>query len=63
VGLSTAAPNNRSPNVLGSFAGSADGFYPQGTLIDVNGTLYGTTYYGGRGGKSTCCGTVFALTL
>jgi uncharacterized repeat protein (TIGR03803 family) len=41
-----------------------DGALPQANLIDVKGTLYGTTYFGG---DSTCqnmpigCGTVFAL--
>jgi uncharacterized repeat protein (TIGR03803 family) len=49
--------------VLHNFAGGSDGLYPEGKLIDVNGTLYGTTYYDGGGGKGTCCGTVFALTL
>jgi len=33
--------------VLYSFKGGADGGYPYGRLIDVNGTLYGTTYTGG----------------
>lgn len=46
--------------VLHNFAGGSDGSYPQSALIDVNGTLYGTTYYGGVDGE--CCGTVFALT-
>lgn len=50
--------------VLYAFRGSpSDGLYPQGDLVYVHGTLYGTTYYGGGGGKGTCCGTVFALTL
>jgi len=34
-----------------------DGLYPQAGLIALNGTLYGTTYEGGRYGK----GTVFAV--
>ena len=38
------------------FAGGADGYQPDAALIDVNGTLYGTTYYGGKG-----WGTIFAL--
>jgi uncharacterized repeat protein (TIGR03803 family) len=37
---------------------SNDGLYPKASLIDVNGTLYGTTYGGGAYGD----GTVFALT-
>jgi uncharacterized repeat protein (TIGR03803 family) len=36
----------------------SDGALPEASLIDVNGTLYGTT----TGGDS-CCGTVFALNL
>jgi uncharacterized repeat protein (TIGR03803 family) len=46
-------------NVLYRFAGGTGGMYPNGDLIDVKGTLYGTTRQGGVG---TCCGTVFALT-
>ncbi|MBV8149789.1 MAG: hypothetical protein JO092_11895 [Candidatus Eremiobacteraeota bacterium] len=38
------------------FAGGADGYQPDAALINVNGTLYGTTYYGGKG-----WGTIFAL--
>lgn len=36
----------------------ADGQYPAASLINVNGTLYGTTYQGGAYGS----GTVFAIT-
>jgi hypothetical protein len=58
-GVSTSG----AEQVLHSFGGS-DGADPEADLIDVNGTLYGTTYYGGYekgcGGKG--CGTVFALT-
>jgi uncharacterized repeat protein (TIGR03803 family) len=50
--------------VLHDFRGApSDGLYPLGSLIYAHGTLYGTTYYGGGGGKGTCCGTVFALAL
>jgi uncharacterized repeat protein (TIGR03803 family) len=45
-------------------AGSSDGAYPRATMIDVNGTLYGTTVAGGRV-TSRCkagCGTIFSLT-
>jgi uncharacterized repeat protein (TIGR03803 family) len=38
------------------FHGS-DGLYPLAGLLDVNGTLYGTTYYGGSSGA----GVVFSL--
>jgi uncharacterized repeat protein (TIGR03803 family) len=33
--------------VLYSFSGGTDGEYPEGNLIDVNGTLYGTAGLGG----------------
>jgi uncharacterized repeat protein (TIGR03803 family) len=58
-------PNTGVEKVLYAFcpqAGCADGAEPQGGLIDVNGTLYGTTRYGGG---TACngdgCGTVFAI--
>jgi uncharacterized repeat protein (TIGR03803 family) len=44
--------------VLHSFGGGTDGQFPVASLIDVNGTLYGTTEHGGTTGY----GTVFALT-
>jgi uncharacterized repeat protein (TIGR03803 family) len=60
-------------NVIYNFAGgSSDGAYPQANLIDVNGTLYGTTDAGGAGTdncymvgkhvKGEGCGTVFSIT-
>ncbi|MBV9718689.1 MAG: hypothetical protein JOZ77_05190 [Candidatus Eremiobacteraeota bacterium] len=49
--------------VLYSFAGGTDGSGPGGGLIDVDGTLYGTTGYGGDtacdGGLG--CGTFFSI--
>jgi uncharacterized repeat protein (TIGR03803 family) len=54
--------------VLHSFKGGAkDGAAPQASLLNVNGTLYGTTFYGGAYGGSSCsplggCGTVFSIT-
>ncbi len=51
--------------VLHSFKGSEDGEYPYGGLVDVNGTLYGTTIYGGSGACNDSglsgCGVVFAI--
>lgn len=47
-------------SILYSFRGGSDGAHPVGGLIDVKGTLYGTTSQGGNG--HACCGTVFALT-
>jgi uncharacterized repeat protein (TIGR03803 family) len=46
-------------------SGGVDGANPVAGLTKLNGTLYGTTYYGGRYGGSGCyggCGTVFAIT-
>ncbi|HTT83444.1 MAG TPA: choice-of-anchor tandem repeat GloVer-containing protein, partial [Rhizomicrobium sp.] len=52
----------RTEKVVYSFAGGTDGAGPAASLIDVNGTLYGTT---GNGGGTGCsgggCGSVFAL--
>ena len=49
--------------VLHAFTGGSDGANPDAALIDVNGTLYGTTRLGGG---SRCdklgCGTVFTIT-
>jgi uncharacterized repeat protein (TIGR03803 family) len=56
-------PSGRE-TVLHSFGGgSGDGAYPVAGLVNVNGTLYGTT----RGGGANCsasggCGTVFKIT-
>lgn len=43
--------------VLYSFLGDSDGAYPRGGLIDVKGTLYGTTSLGGTIDR----GTVFSI--
>ena len=52
--------------VLYTFCGGYDGAFPYAGLIDVKGTLYGTTYEGGY----VCnlyyygaCGTAFSVTL
>jgi uncharacterized repeat protein (TIGR03803 family) len=42
-----------SEKVLHSFEGDTDGAIPSGGLLDVNGTLYGTTL---EGGSSVSCG-------
>src|SRR6202041_2811714 len=44
--------------VLHSFGESGDGANPHGDLLNVNGTLYGTTANGGANGE----GTVFTIT-
>lgn len=51
--------------MLYAFKGGKDGAQPASNLIDVNGTLYGTTTIGG--GSAACysgsgCGTVFKVT-
>jgi len=51
--------------LLYSFKGGRDGRFPQASLIDVNGTFYGTTSQGGGLGcpdTGIGCGTVFSLT-
>ncbi|MBV9027047.1 MAG: hypothetical protein JO311_00395 [Candidatus Eremiobacteraeota bacterium] len=48
-----------SESVLHRFGASGDGFLPQDTLLEYNGTLYGTTSTGG----TTGVGTVFSLSL
>lgn len=48
----------QTETVLYSFAGGTDGDIPDDQLINVGGTLYGTTYYGGASNN----GTIFAIT-
>lgn len=45
-------------HVLYRFQAGNDGAHPEAALINLNGTLYGTTYQGGASGA----GTVFAIT-
>ena len=44
--------------VFKSQGGHRDGKYPESRLLNVNGTLYGTTYEGGEGNR----GTIFKIT-
>jgi len=48
--------------VLHSFGGSGDGETPAAGLLNVNGTLYGTTSSGGANCSSRGCGTVYSIT-
>lgn len=57
-------PTTHKETVLYSFKGGSDGNLPITNLIDVNGTLYGTTVDGGGTGcDESGCGTVFSLDL
>ncbi len=48
--------------VLYAFEGGTDGAQPQANLVDVNGTLFGTTIFGGgRECAGIGCGTVFEI--
>jgi uncharacterized repeat protein (TIGR03803 family) len=50
-------------STLYRFKGGADGIAPYGSLLNVNGTLYGTASGGGAGSCITFgCGVVFSLT-
>jgi len=55
-------PKSKTGRVVYSFTGGNDGFYPNADLIEMNGLLYGTTFYGG---SLDCgqygCGTVFSI--
>ena len=62
-GTAFAITTSGKETVLHSFGGSGDGDYPVASLINVKGTLYGTTLSGphkfcGNAG----CGTVFSIT-
>jgi len=48
-------------HVLHNFGHGSDGLYPAASLIDVKGTLYGTTASGGEYGSSGGGGTVFSI--
>jgi uncharacterized repeat protein (TIGR03803 family) len=52
--------------VVHTFQGGSDGMAPAGGLVDVSGTLYGTTAEGGGtgcliNGKTSGCGTIFSI--
>ncbi|HEX3664001.1 MAG TPA: choice-of-anchor tandem repeat GloVer-containing protein [Rhizomicrobium sp.] len=58
-------PSTAKVRQLHAFADGADGAYPAGSLVDFEGTLYGTTRVGGRRGHACAldegCGTVFSI--
>jgi uncharacterized repeat protein (TIGR03803 family) len=60
----TINPSSGAFHTLYKFAGSPDGSNPQAQLVNVGGTLYGTTVEGGDPTFCTnpgSCGTVFAI--
>lgn len=52
--------------IIYAFQGGSDGAFPSAPLIDIDGTLYGATGYGGGGAAPGCqrygCGTIFSVT-
>jgi uncharacterized repeat protein (TIGR03803 family) len=57
-------PKTGAETVVHSFDDNGDdGWAPSGTLTSVNGTIYGTTAYGGTGTCQNGCGTVFSVDL
>jgi uncharacterized repeat protein (TIGR03803 family) len=60
-----AITTSGTETVLHTFAGyPTDGAFPQAALLDVNGTLYGTTWSGGTVNSAKCdggCGTIFSI--
>lgn len=48
--------------VLYAFKGGSDGCFPVAGLVDLKGTLYGTTWMGGHCYTTVGCGTVFSIT-
>ncbi len=60
-------PSTRNPYyLLYSFKGGENGNGPLGSLLDLNGLLYGATLWGGSTacyGKAYGCGTIFTMTL
>lgn len=59
----TPGKSGYSETVIYSFRSGDDGDFPQaGLVMDKQGALYGTTFYGGPGTCDGGCGTVFKLT-
>jgi uncharacterized repeat protein (TIGR03803 family) len=50
-------------SVLYRFRDFRDGKSPEGDLTDVNGELYGTTYWGGLTGCPGGCGTIYSVSM
>jgi uncharacterized repeat protein (TIGR03803 family) len=64
IASEVASPASAYERVLYSFAGGNDGSDPASAPVMIDGTLYGTTLYGGGGscsGYSPGCGIVYAI--
>jgi uncharacterized repeat protein (TIGR03803 family) len=63
-GMVYALTRSGKEKVLYSFQGAPDGSEPFSGLINVNGTLYGTTFAGGKSGcqNNFGCGVVYSTT-
>jgi uncharacterized repeat protein (TIGR03803 family) len=59
--LAAAQAHAGSTQVIYSFSGGPDGRAPLSNLHLIGSTFYGTTEFGGTGGCSQGCGTVFAV--
>jgi uncharacterized repeat protein (TIGR03803 family) len=62
LGLVYSITTSGKIKILHDFAGSSDGAKPEGGLVEVDGTLYGTTYFGGTPGSRYGGGTVYSIT-
>jgi uncharacterized repeat protein (TIGR03803 family) len=60
----TLSADGKSEKILHAFVGGSDGANPAAGLVALNGTLYGTTQYGGKTAPlcPSGCGTLFAIT-
>jgi uncharacterized repeat protein (TIGR03803 family) len=58
------SPSGGTYTILHSFIGGKDGYSPDGDMILLNGTLYGTTSWGGGCAQQALhgCGVVFSIT-
>lgn len=65
--LAPSQSGSWTESILYTFSGGEDGYSPGAVVLDAEGSLYGTTTYGGVTqplcGGSQGCGTVFELTL
>ena len=58
--LFSCLPDGTDWRILHYFSTVTGGYRPWGSLIEVGGTLYGTTYYGGASGSDQR-GTIFSI--